>query len=285
MFYNYVLTYHPGMFGEFLCTQINKDKKYWPSADISHSYKEVNRYYHYSVIQTKYNIWPESMGVFNDKLDSTDYCAPVITPDLYKKIDIELNGKHTLLHGHFIYKNFTWLPRMKKVRLYVNEDDYLLPLLLKCIKAFNLTHNPWIMQFLEKHNQCPELLDEIIKDPDSVSFYELIMIGNKFTSLKEYNKFNIELWKRKAVKLEGYNDWIFLNPLDLLNDPNKHMQEWKDVFNLDNDFEFSLLKQYHKDNLSLIENTFGYAYEELKCMDIEQILFDLFIQKMKFFRH
>lgn len=260
----YCISYPGGMFGEFICCQVTKSKNFYPN--LYHSSElAVNRYRFIPIL---------------DHLIYTLTSWPDISNELKHQISSRFPDKHILLKSHHYDESATMnLENFTKVKLYCNKDQWLLPYLLFIIKVYPSTitlrekgigsdlNEVWMLPLLNDQSKFPEYTKQVFENIKDLTQLELEMLISGFSNCKSFIENKIKEYEHLATINSGQGDWLYLNPLDLLINPEQHMPKWKEVFDLDEDFNFNVLKSYHKTNLDLIEKKFGKSYEDISQGD------------------
>ena len=255
----YCIAYPPGMFGEFLCTQITKDSNYHPNL-CSSTPSPLNKYKFRSVLD--HLIWV------------TLAWSPV--PDSVKmQISKRYSDKHVLIRSHCYDETATLnIDRLIKVKFYCDQDQWLLSFLLWVIKSYPVTINhgdvgigemsdSWMYPVIYESNKFPEYNQLLFDNIRNVTYLEIELILRGFRNCRELIEQKIADHKSQASISSGSDNWIYLNPYKLLIEPEKEMSQWRSAFDLTQDFDFDLLRSYHNANLTLIQQEFGQSFEEL----------------------
>lgn len=262
----YVISYIPGMYGEFFCNLISNDDNFYDAAHQS-KIEADNRHGFRSVIEDLYSFvgwgWPRASDeVRQDILANFSEKNIVMRTHNYKE-HIDVN-----------------LANLKQVKFFTDSDDWLYPVLLffsKAIKTKATTHpqflqKEWMIPFFKEYSKIPEVTDGLIENVENVSWMEIDMAILGLPTINDYIKFKLDLYEIEAPINSGNGNWSYVNPYSLLSNPEAHMSEWKELFDLNDSLNVEVLKKYKEDNDNLIKQTFGKEYNEIKNSNYVEML-------------
>lgn len=262
----YVISYIPGMYGEFFCNLISKDKNYYEPTHSS-EINEDNRYGFRSIIENLFSF--------------VGWGWPTVTDEVRQAIDSNYSDKQIVMRTHN-YKEFIDInvSSLKQIKFYTESDDWLYVILMfftKAIKSRATTHSQflqkeWMIPFFREYSKIPEVTEKLVDNVETVSWMEIDMAILGLPTIMDYIKFKLDLYEREAPIKEGNGKWHYVNPYLLLSNPEEHVVEWKELFNLDQPFDVSVLKKYKEGNDKIIKETFGKDYNEIKNGDYVEML-------------
>jgi hypothetical protein len=271
----YLISYTGGMYGEYICTLLSNDDNYY-DAGFKHYLPEDNRHGYRSIIDPLHTF------------DAWDFYS--VPNDIRETILTVHNDKHIAMKT-FNYKEHVDvnLPNLVKVKFFA--DDWIFSWLQsgpKGLKMSAITHEhsmsrSWLIPFIEEYNKMPELTSKLIDNVDELTWTEFDMAVLGIYNLADYVQHKIDWHSTQAPVKSGNSDWIYLNPLELFNDPESHIDQWQKVFDTKSKFDVQSLKDYHQCNVELIERTYGKPYEEIKNGDYKQTMIDYLKPMMKIF--
>lgn len=265
------------MFGEFICRQISKDSNYWNPV-YSKVYEPLNKHLFISKLNMDYGIWSNEFG-YNLGGDYDNHPWISVSDDTRKRIEKEMNTKHDIIRSHAFFPGMTAnLPRLKKIRFYVEPDDidYILYMcMIKCSMAINFDPDPssdFARNALRKYNKFPDLEQKFMDNFSEVIEAEWYMMMLGIDNTQDYSALKYKVMNEFNDKRELFPDWIYLNPLSLLRNPETHVKEWQEIFDMHGSFDIDLIKKYMESNDNLIKETFGMEYTELKKHDSVSVM-------------
>jgi hypothetical protein len=267
-----------GTHGEFICTLLSKDENYI-NAGFTHYLPEDNRHGYRSMIDS-------AILTF----DAWNY--PTITDNERHMVERLIGNKHVAMKT-FGYEEHTEINlNIKKIKFFCEKDQWLFAFMLsgpKGLKVSAKTHPHtfnagWIIPFIETYSKYPELNDFFIKNVETVTWVELDMLALEIPTVADYVQFKIDLHKHQATIKDGTGSWIYLNPLELFNEPEANISKWQEIFDTKRPFDISELTTYHDNNFKLLERTYGKSYNDLLTSDYKQIMIDYLLPKMLHFK-
>jgi hypothetical protein len=260
----YVISYIPGMYGEFFCNLISSDDNYYDPSHTS-EFTADNRHGFRSVVEDLYSF--------------VGWGWPVASNEVRQHILENYSEKNIVMRTHN-YKEYidVNLANLKQVKFH--DDEWLYPVLLfftKAIKTRASTHpqflqKEWMIPFFEEYSKIPEVTDSLIENVDDVTWMEIDMAILGLPTIKDYIKFKLDLYEREAPIKSGNGNWQYANPYKLLSNPESHVDKWKELFDMAKPFDINTLKQYKEGNDKIIKDTFGKDYNEIKNSDYVDML-------------
>lgn len=275
------------MFGEFFCNIISQDDNFYDGMMIDH-HEVSNRY--------------SFVSALNDIVDVDEFRH---NPDEWPAIDATMqqlictalpDSKNIITRTHF-YNDDTGIDwdQVVQVRFYCDEEDWLFIMLLGVAKTWltmpetitmhSTIHTPDIVtEFIKIVGTvagAPDRGQELIDNIETIMMIEPEMLFLGHDKIDQFVDFKID-WGKKSYTLGSSPTWVYMNPLSLFEDPDRHMQHWQKMFDLTDPLDADVLRAYHSKNLELIASTFGHSYEHIKSniSDYRQFLIDFCQDRM-----
>jgi hypothetical protein len=249
----FLISYTGGMFGEFLATQIANDPNYYPPAKADAN-TAVNRFNYIDVLSEKFKFLSDHYSLLN-----TEQIA--LITDLIK-------DKNICSLTHWPHPDNIKIPGLKKVKFFVDEKDapiVFMFLIYKTQLSVKIGVNPVTTNCIKQNihvltNRTLNILNSMPGDRWLGPMDVFLLSNNLVNSTTAVDQGFDHMSKNASVGSTvetRESDILYLNPLDLLRDPETHMPEWKEKLNLINDFDFELLKQYNQKNEDIIKKILG----------------------------
>lgn len=256
----YLISYYGGMFGDFICSKISEDENFYTQNVVQ---SDMNRYNYPNPFE-KYG------------LNLHYWVLPLIDDHIAEKIDIEYSEKNLCFPTHWYGElSSINLPRIKGIRLLVDERLTLLTYLLSWIKAMRKisTFDIWTKEFDDIIKKYPSLIMLVDKIREKGSYHRFeknclqMGIGN-------YKEYVIQQWNiHQRVNLnKKLPNWTYLNMSELFFGDHYFLKEIQQNLSMSEVLKKTDIDEYHQKNLSLVEEEFGIDYHHLERSEWIEIL-------------
>lgn len=255
-----MVSYFGGMFGEFTCIQLSRDKNFYPI-----NLKKVdnnNRYYcdnpligHFSNLKP-FKFAPDveplsatTLEIINNQLVEKNLCFP--THFYAEDLDHRLN-----------------IPQLKTVRMVTEHQDILI--LGYCcqwikslvdVRQLESRNNRFIKEFESyvKTKEGQDLYDQI-KLRTTFYWFEKVALKHQHTNLNEF----IDYWWKWYQKFNDkrYQNWDYIDIGNCFKDYENSKDDWKNYFSLADHLDKNTLDSYYAGNLDLIQREFGITFDK-----------------------
>lgn len=256
-----MISYHGGMFGDFLCTKISQDQNFYTQ---SSNEVEMNRYN-----------FPNPFEKYN--LNLHHWILPTITDQQSEKISVDYSEQHLCFPTHW-YGNLSDvnLSRLIGVRIVGDQRLALLTYLLSWIKAnrkISLIDN-WIHEFNQIKIKYPHLSPWIERIVEKGHFYrfEKNCLSKGFSNYKIFIQNDWNLHQKTIINKELHS-WKYLNISGLFFEYSKFSDEFQKHLSLSQEIKESDVTEYHRKNLNLIRDEIGIEYFQIKKINWMNVLF------------
>jgi len=186
---------------------------------------------------------------------STGEFFPEMTEEMRRNINSHLQEKNLLLNTHYFSSKSVSIEDCTRIRFYMKKEDCVLPYLMFLAKVTtkkDILTDTFIKNLTNKISE---------KEIDKLAPWQTVnrLTVDAFCAGMAEEDFVINYYEiyRTQVSKRYLPNWLYLNPNDLLFEPEKFYSFWKDTFNMLEPFNISILKEYHQKNLNLVKNMFG----------------------------
>lgn len=267
----FLISYLGGLHGEFLAKLISQDQNYYAVESRS---VENNKHQYFDPLYLNNIFIKLSLNHFNyPNRYRKNY--KLVTDEQRQSIDLNYSEKNLCVLTHIWQSDLQIfnLPRLKPIRLYCDNDYLLFAFYMAIIKA-------WILPFPVKDQDLEFLISKVdiltkpyvekILERRSYFWIERLAISKKQFDLNVLIKFyfnNIYKQSNTDAQNKKHSGWEYLDVGSLMKDPETHQSIFRDSLNLSTNMPVEKISDYHRTNLSLIENKFNLTYSRLKYLE------------------
>jgi hypothetical protein len=274
----YLISYTGGTHGEFFCTLLSSDQNYCKPGFSYYSEEEHRHGYRSIIDQSEFTF------------DGWKY--PEITDTQRTRVERFTRNRHLVMKTVHYDQDAIINLDIKKIKFYCDGDDWLLGFMLSGPKGLitsikthpHTVSNEWVLPFIKTYSKYPDLNNIFIENIDNVTWAELDMLALGYSTVSEYVEFKSNLHREQSLISSGNDSWIYLNPMELFNDPKSHIGKWQSIFDTGELFDIDVLTKYHEGNLRLIEKTYGIIYDNIVSGDHKKIMMDYLLPNMIYFK-
>lgn len=250
----YLLSAPGGMYVNFLCSQLGRDANYGSLPILLNPLGKSQ----YSARQTEFHTYIKD--------NSTGLTFPQLPAEFKNNLYNYIQTKNIAVHTHYYQNDVIDLDHLKKVKLIVEEENFLMICLMFLIKVCTrpVMLNADILAQLAVKRPGINIKPNQIVNQLSLFAFERNVTPLDYV-LATHNQIKEIAVGTDPDRLPG---WHHMDPNKLFfgsdSDIANEIDAWKTYFDMAQPFDADILKRYHIDNINLIYDKFDQTYQDIK---------------------
>lgn len=250
----YLLSAPGGMYVNFLCSQLGRDDNYGNLPILINPMGKSQ----YSARQTEFHTYIKD--------NSTGLAFPQLTEEFKNNLYNYIQTKNIAVHTHYYQNDAIDLNQLKKVKMIVDEENFLIIYLMFLTKVCT---RPVMINSEILANLAIKRPGMNVKPNQIINQLTLFAFEQNITPLDYVlNTYNQLMEIAVGTDPDRLPGWDHMNPNKLFfgsdSDIANEINVWQTYFDMAQPFDATVLRRYHIDNMNLIYDKFDQTYQDIK---------------------